>query len=51
MVKSDNSWRAYVLKCRNNYLYIGITNDIGRRLKEPEQRTGSKFVRTWRPLG
>lgn len=50
MVKSDNSWCVYVLKCRNNYLYIGITNNLERRLKEHKQGTGSKFVRTWRPF-
>jgi putative endonuclease len=46
--KSD--WCVYVLKCRNNYLYIGITNDIDARMKAHANGTGSKFVRTWRPF-
>lgn len=46
----NNNWCVYVLKCRNNYLYIGITNNLKRRLKEHEQGTGSKFVRAWRPF-
>ncbi len=46
----NNNWCVYVLKCRNNYLYIGITNNLIRRLKEHEQGTGSKFVRAWRPF-
>lgn len=51
MAKSNSSdWCVYVLKCRNNYLYIGITNNLERRLKEHENGTGSKFVRTWRPF-
>ncbi|MBI5666012.1 MAG: GIY-YIG nuclease family protein [Nitrospirae bacterium] len=51
MYKSkDENWCVYVLKCRNNYLYIGLTNNIDRRLKEHERGTGSKFVRSWRPF-
>lgn len=51
MDKSNNSnWCVYVLKCRNNYLYIGLTNNIERRLKEHERGTGSKFVRSQRPF-
>lgn len=51
MAKSNsNSWCVYVLKCRNNYLYIGITNNLEKRLKEHNNGTGSKFVRTWRPF-
>ncbi len=46
----NNKWCVYVLKCRNNYLYIGITNDIDKRLKEHERGTGSKFVRSRRPF-
>lgn len=46
----NNNWCVYVLKCKNNYLYIGITNNLERRLKEHEQGTGSKFVRAWRPF-
>ncbi len=46
---SDN-WCVYVLRCRNNYLYIGMTNNIEKRLKEHDNGTGSKFVRTWRPF-
>lgn len=40
----------YVLLCRGTHLYTGITNDIGRRLKEHEQGTGSRFVRSRLPF-
>jgi len=51
MDKSDKgNWCVYVLKCRNNFLYIGLTNNIDRRLKEHERGTGSKFVRSQRPF-
>jgi putative endonuclease len=51
-MKNQNSkkWCVYVLKCRNNYLYVGITNDVDKRLKEHAQGRGSKFVRSWRPF-
>jgi len=44
---SNNNWYVYVLKCRNNYLYVGVTNNLERRLKEHEKGTGSKFVRAF----
>ena len=48
---SNNAgWCVYVLKCRNNYLYVRITSNLERRLKEHESGKGSKFVRTWRPF-
>jgi len=46
----NENWCVYVLRCRNNALYTGMTNNIERRLKEHEQGRGSKFVRSWRPF-
>lgn len=51
MDKAHNeNWCVYVLKCRDNYLYIGITNNIERRLREHERGRGSKFVRSRMPF-
>jgi putative endonuclease len=51
MGKSKNGkWCVYVLKCRSNFIYIGLTNNIDKRLKEHEKGTGSKFVRSRRPF-
>ncbi len=47
---SKGRWLVYILKCRNNYLYTGITNDLEKRLKEHKEGRGSKFVRAWRPF-
>jgi len=47
---SNKGWCVYVLKCRKNYLYIGITNDLDTRMKAHANGTGSKFVRAWRPF-
>ena len=51
MKKADKgNWIVYILKCRNNYLYTGITNNLEKRLKEHKEGRGSKFVRAWRPF-
>jgi putative endonuclease len=51
MIKSDkNRWLVYVLKCRNYWLYIGITNNIEKRLRDHERGVGSKFVWSRRPF-
>jgi ribonuclease HI len=46
----NEKWCVYVLKCSNSAFYIGLTNNLERRLKEHEQGRGSKFVRSWRPF-
>ncbi|HUN56295.1 MAG TPA: GIY-YIG nuclease family protein [Smithella sp.] len=43
-------WFVYILKCRNNYLYTGITNNLEKRLQEHGSGRGSKFVRAWKPF-
>lgn len=52
MGKSNNQnlWCVYVLCCKNSYLYIGITNNLRKRLTAHEKGTGSKFVRSQRPF-
>jgi len=46
----NENWCVYVLRCRNNSLYTGMTNNIEKRLKEHESGRGSKFVRSWKPF-
>ncbi|MBI5099834.1 MAG: GIY-YIG nuclease family protein [Nitrospirae bacterium] len=47
---NSGRWCVYVLRCRNNSLYIGMTNDLEKRIKKHKLGTGSKFVRSWRPF-
>jgi putative endonuclease len=47
---NSGPWCVYVLRCRNNSLYIGMTNDLEKRIKKHNLGTGSKFVRSWRPF-
>lgn len=36
----------YILRCSDNSLYCGITNDVEHRLKEHNLGKGSKYVRS-----
>ena len=47
---NQSSWCVYVLLCRNNYLYIGMTNNLEKRMAAHEKGNGSKFVRSHRPF-
>lgn len=47
---SNNTWCVYALKCRNNFIYVGSTNNLKKRLTLHNSGKGSKFVRTWRPF-
>jgi len=46
----SGNWCVYVLRCRNNSLYVGMTNNIEKRMEKHKLGIGSKFVRSWRPF-
>ena len=41
---------TYILKCSDNSLYTGWTNDIKHRLKMHNEGKGAKYTRTHHPL-
>lgn len=43
-------WTLYILKCRDNSLYTGITTDLDRRLKLHNEGKASKYTRAKRPV-
>ncbi|WP_428088305.1 GIY-YIG nuclease family protein [Candidatus Thioglobus sp.] len=48
MIALDNkTWVVYLLKCANNSLYCGITNDLARRLRQHngQIKGGAKYTR------
>lgn len=50
--KLDNkTWLVYLLKCANNSLYCGITNDLSRRLRQHngDIKGGAKYTRANAP--
>ena len=39
------SWVVYILKCRDNSLYTGITNNFDSRLLAHEEGRGAKYTK------
>ena len=40
-------WHAYIIECKNKSLYVGITNDIPRRIKEHQQAKGGHYTKSF----
>ncbi|WP_071544485.1 GIY-YIG nuclease family protein [Pseudodesulfovibrio hydrargyri] len=43
-------WYVYLLRCADNSLYCGITNDLDRRIRAHNAGTASKYTRTRLPV-
>jgi putative endonuclease len=43
-------WHLYILKCRDNTLYTGITNDLLRRVAQHGGGTASRYTRSRLPV-
>jgi putative endonuclease len=41
---------VYILKCRDNSLYTGITNDPQKRFKEHVSGKGGRYTRSHKPI-
>jgi len=41
---------VYILKCRDNSLYTGITDNIKKRLTNHKNGNGSRYVRSRLPI-
>ena len=46
---SDGVWFVYVLRCADDSLYTGITNDVSRRCEQHNAGTASRYTRGRRP--
>jgi len=50
-MKTTSDWLFYVLRCKDDSLYAGITTDITRRLHEHNNtKRGAKYTRSRRPV-
>jgi putative endonuclease len=48
---SATHWYIYILRCRDNSLYTGVTTDCERRLHEHNHTVrGAKYTRARRPV-
>ncbi len=45
-----NMWFVYIVKCTDNSLYTGFTNDLERRIKEHNGGSGAKSLRGKKPV-
>lgn len=50
-MSSSTPWFVYILQCRDDSLYTGITNDLPRRLEEHNHSPrASRYTRARRPV-
>ena len=43
-------WYVYILECKDESLYTGITNDLDKRMAAHKSGKGSKYVK-WKGFG
>jgi predicted GIY-YIG superfamily endonuclease len=48
--KKAAAWLLYVLKCRDDTLYTGITLDVSRRVQQHNSGTASRYTRSRLPV-
>ncbi len=46
----EKTWYVYILRCRDNTLYTGITDDMARRLQAHNAGKGAKYTRGRGPV-
>lgn len=47
---TDQEWFFYMLRCIDDSLYSGITNDLEARLREHNKGTGARYTHSRRPV-
>ena len=46
----ESNWYLYILRCKDNTLYTGITTDVEKRLEAHRSGKGAKYTRGRSPL-
>ena len=46
----ESQWYLYILRCKDNTLYTGITTDVEKRLETHRSGKGAKYTRGRAPL-
>jgi putative endonuclease len=47
---NKNNWVVYLLRCSDNSLYCGVSNNIKKRVIEHNSGMGAKYTRSHRPV-
>ncbi|MBU1113450.1 MAG: GIY-YIG nuclease family protein [Candidatus Omnitrophica bacterium] len=46
----DKRWYLYIIKCKDQKLYTGITNNLDNRIKQHNRGQGCRFTKFRRPV-
>jgi putative endonuclease len=47
---SEKKWVVYLLRCSDNSLYCGVSNDLNSRLRDHNSGKGAKYTRSRSPV-
>jgi len=47
---STKNWVVYLLRCSDNSLYCGISNNVARRVSAHNEGNGAKYTKSRRPV-
>jgi putative endonuclease len=47
---NTKNWIVYLLRCSDNSLYCGISNDVARRVAVHNAGQGAKYTKSRRPV-
>jgi len=51
LAKSNHeNWFVYILKCSDDTLYTGITNNVSKRIEDHEKGVGAKYTKGRSPF-
>ena len=48
--KMKHNWSVYLLRCSNNALYCGVTNNLQRRVYQHNAGKGAKYTKVFGPV-
>jgi putative endonuclease len=50
MTVAQAPWRAYLLRCADDSLYAGVSNDVAARVAAHQNGRGARYTRARRPV-
>ena len=50
MIKKDENWKVYLVKCADNSLYCWIAKDVAARVEKHNAGKGAKYTRSRLPV-
>ena len=46
----DKRWHVYIIECKDNKLYTGVTNNLESRIKQHNRGSGCRFTKYRIPI-